>query len=175
MLYCSWGTISVIQASLPYLRNQRSGHIINFSSVFGLVSHPNLSAYHATKHAIEAISEALAQEVHPFNIHVTLVEPGYFRTEFLSSESLGQNDDTATIKDYDSHRQDYAKFSGQQLGNPKKAAEVIVKLTEMPNPPLRLVLGSDSYKMIKENLHAILEDMERYKDISFSTDFKEGE
>lgn len=142
-----YGPLHVIQAVLPHLRARRAGHIINFSSVAGLAAPGGYGIYAAAKFALEGMSEALEQEVKPLGISVTIVEPGRFRTEFLSGQSMmkaGQH-----ISDYDETivgmmRRHVASGHGNQPGDPVKAINVILQAIASPTPPLRLVLGADA-------------------------------
>src|SRR5262249_54424887 len=141
-----FGLLHVTRAVLPHMRKQRSGHIINMSSIGGFASYAGWGLYCATKFAVEGISEALAIELAPLGIHATVVEPGYFRTEFLSAQSLSST--AARIDDYaetvGKMRTFAAAVRGQQPGDPQRLAKVIVQLAAAPEPPTRLAIGSDT-------------------------------
>ena len=168
-----WGLMRVTNEVLPHMRNQKSGHIINFSSIGGLVSFPTLGYYHATKYAVEGISESLAQEIAPFNINVSLIEPSGFRTDWGGRSSV--KTDTAIPELRDSvvgqMIQGVASQSGQESGNPEKAAEALLKIVESENPPLRLLLGNDAYQAANYKLSTMRETIEEWKEVTLNADF----
>jgi NAD(P)-dependent dehydrogenase (short-subunit alcohol dehydrogenase family) len=139
-----WGVVHVTRAALPLLREQGSGHIIQITSTGGRHAVPGLSAYHAAKFAVEGFSEALAQEIKPLGIKLTIVEPGGFRTDW-SGASM---DYAAPLEAYrpsvGAMRHFLRPYSGQEPGDPRKAAEVILGITDEADPPLRLPLGNDA-------------------------------
>lgn len=169
-----FGAINVTRAILPTLREQRSGHILNISSANGISAFAGVGIYSATKFALEAISEALAQEVKPLGIKVTIIEPGSSRTNF-SSRAL------STL----SHQiNDYAQTSGKivqrlqerdgkQPNDPAKAAAAMIQVVESDNPPLRLALGKDSVNLITQKLESMKAELEAWKDVSMNTAFEE--
>jgi short-subunit dehydrogenase len=162
----------VTNAVLPGMRSQKSGHIINFSSIGGLASFPIMGYYHATKYAVEGISETLSQEIAPFNMHVTLIEPGGFRTDFSGRSSVKTRPVTADYQETLNQTFDmYAGAHGKQPGDPKKAAAVIINMAESPNPPLRLLLGNDAYQVAINKLPNLLTQIEEQKTITAGTDF----
>ena len=137
-----FGLVDVTRAVLPGMRRRRSGHILNISSIGGFVGFPSSGYYNATKFAVEGLSEALAKEVEPLGIKVLIVEPGRFRTD-LAGRSLKQ---TANgIEDYaqnaGARRKEISSDSGNQPGDPVRAARAIIDAVQSSNPPLRLVLG----------------------------------
>src|SRR5476649_929583 len=138
-----WGLTAMTRATLPVMRQQRSGTIVNISSIGGITTFPSLSFYHATKFAVEALSESLSQEVDPLGIKVLIVEPGPFRTDWA-----GRSADEApqTIADYADTAHVRARASrdnsGKQAGDPVRAVKAIVKAVEAKQPPLRLLLGN---------------------------------
>jgi NAD(P)-dependent dehydrogenase (short-subunit alcohol dehydrogenase family) len=167
-----FGSLNVIRAVLPTLRSQRSGHIINLSSIGGFASAAGWGIYCSTKFAVEGFSEALHQEVAPLGIHVTIVEPGYFRTDFLDASSL---ETEANIID------DYADTAGatrahatdvnhNQPGDPAKAAAAIVDLVSAPEPPLRIQLGRDSFDTVANKLAFVAEEQRAWQEVAISTD-----
>jgi len=162
----------VIRNVLPHLRRQKSGHIINTASMMGYMSYPGNGSYSASKYAVIGLSEALAQEVAPFGIKVTILAPGTFRTNFMSEKTLNVAQNKIDAYNLDKQIEQFTGFDGQQLGDPKKLAEVLLKITEMSNPPLHLPLGSDSYHAILEVRKKEREEMEQWKDLSLSTDFE---
>ncbi|MEI9863075.1 MAG: oxidoreductase [Limisphaerales bacterium] len=168
-----FGLMRVTRAILPHLRKQKSGHIVNLSSIGGLVGLPGWGIYNSTKFAVEGLSEALAVEVAPLGIGVTIVEPGPFRTDFLGG-SL-----TATAKvlpDYKETagqtRAATSQRNGKQPGDPALAADAIVKAVTSPKPPLHLLLGSFTYERFTTKLDALRSEMETWRDTTFGTDFK---
>ncbi|MGB9097649.1 oxidoreductase [Erwinia sp.] len=167
------GTRRVTQAALPHLRQQRSGHIINITSIAGIAPNPGSGMYSASKFAVEGMSKGLAQEVAPLGIHVTLVEPGAFRTDFLSDHSLRRS--PAKVADYaETAGAVVAKlddFAGNQLGDPERAAEALIAVTNVTQPPLHLLLGSDALKRSEQMQAAFRHDVERWREVTLSTDF----
>jgi NAD(P)-dependent dehydrogenase (short-subunit alcohol dehydrogenase family) len=169
-----FGLLNVTRAILPYMRQKKFGHIINISSVFGLLAGAGWGIYCSTKFAVEAISEALVQEVKPFGIKVTIIEPGYVRTNFLNSTSLIASKDP--IADYKeireavrAHQED---LGGKQLGDPEKVAALIQQVTIMETPPLHLLTGSDAYQFANYKIDSLKNEIEANKEHTLSTDFK---
>jgi NAD(P)-dependent dehydrogenase (short-subunit alcohol dehydrogenase family) len=167
-----FGALTVQRAVLPVMRRQRSGHIINISSVGGLQGSAGWGIYCSTKFAVEGFSEALAQEVKPLGIAVTIVEPGYFRTDFLDASSLGTEE--TVIADYEAtagatraHAQD---VNHTQPGDPVKAAAAIVDIAAVAEPPLHLLLGSDCVAAVQHKTQRLLTDIETWRAVSTSTD-----
>ncbi|GAA5024676.1 short-chain dehydrogenase/reductase [Marivirga lumbricoides] len=163
----------IIRNVLPHLRKQKSGHIINTASMMGYMSYPANGSYSASKYAVIGLSEALAQEVAPHGIKVTILAPGTFRTNFMNEETLNVVENKIEAYNLGKQVEQFTGYDGKQLGNPKKLAEVVVKLAEMPNPPLHLPLGSDSYNAILEVRKNEKGEMEQWKALSLSTDFKQ--
>jgi len=168
-----FGALDLTRAVLPHMRQQRSGHIINFSSVGGFVSFPGSGIYCSTKFALEGISEALAQEVAPFGIKVIIVEPGAFRTDF-SGRSLVVSD--TQIADYEpvigQYRQWVQDIDGQQPGDPKKAASAIIQAVNTENPPLRLALGADAVNAIDAKLKSVKAELDAWRQVAVDTAFE---
>jgi NAD(P)-dependent dehydrogenase (short-subunit alcohol dehydrogenase family) len=167
------GTRRVVQAVLPYLRKQRSGHILNITSIAGLAPGAGSGFYAASKFAVEGFSQSLAQEVAPLGIKVTLVEPGQFRTDFLSDRSI--RNVAAEIADYASTagavQSALAKMAGKQIGDPMKAAAAIFQITREAQPPLNLVLGSDAWRRTRERQAQLSADMQRFEGVTLGTDY----
>ena len=167
------GPLAVMTAVLPYLRRQRSGHIVNVSSIAGLAPMAGSGLYAAAKFALEGASEALAQEVAPLGIKVMLVEPGAFRTEFLSSDSIRRSEDR--IGDYDQtvgKNVDYlATIAGKQAGDPERGAKAILAAVDSERPPLHLVLGSDALHRTREKLATFSAELDTWQQLSVSTDY----
>jgi NAD(P)-dependent dehydrogenase (short-subunit alcohol dehydrogenase family) len=167
------GTRRVVQAALPYLRKQRSGHIVNITSIAGLAPGAGSGFYAASKFAVEGLSQSLAQEVAPLGIKVTLVEPGAFRTDFLSEHSIRTRG--VGVSDYEKTAGATMKaledMAGKQIGDPERAATAIIEAVSSPEPPLHLVLGSDALRRTLEKQTRFAAELERWKDVSLSTDF----
>src|SRR3954452_6588272 len=146
-----FGLLGVTRAVLPHMRRQRSGHVINISSVGGYTGYPGWGVYGATKFAVEGLSEALAGEVAPLGIHVTVVEPGFFRTDFLDAASLARP--AIEIDDYSESvgntRAHAADANHAQPGDPSKLAKAFMQLAAAKAPPVRLPLGSDTVARIE--------------------------
>jgi NAD(P)-dependent dehydrogenase (short-subunit alcohol dehydrogenase family) len=168
-----FGPLALIRAVLPRLREQRRGHIVNISSIAGVAPTPGAGLYAATKSALDGLSYSLAQEVAPFGIWVTVVNPGSFRTEFLSNRSV-----LRTSRSID----DYAVTSGravdglltkdgQQLGDPDRGATAIMEAVESDDPPLNLVLGSDALDRARGRIDRFEEDLIRWESLTLSTNF----
>jgi NAD(P)-dependent dehydrogenase (short-subunit alcohol dehydrogenase family) len=157
---------------LPRMRQRRRGHIVNVSSVGGLVGNPASGYYNATKFAVEGLSEALAKEVAPFGIRVTIVEPGPFRTEFQGRSMVAP---ARVIAAYDAtagaRRRQLRENSGRQPGDPVRAADAVITAVESPAPPLHLVLGSDGLRRVREKLQALQASMDDWEPVSRGTDF----
>jgi NAD(P)-dependent dehydrogenase (short-subunit alcohol dehydrogenase family) len=167
-----FGTINVIRHVLPILREQGSGHIINISSIAGIAPATGWSVYGAVKHAVIGLSEVLADDVKDLGIHVTVIAPGAFRTNFLNADSLMLSekkiDAYALIRA--SHER-YAKMNGNQAGDPEKAAKVMIELTEMPEPPVYLLLGSDAYARAFSKLDLLASSYKQWEALTKSTDY----
>lgn len=169
-----FGTLNVIRKALPYLREQKSGHIFNISSVGGFIGNfPGFGIYCATKFAVNGFTEALSEEVKDFNINVTLVLPGYFRTNFLNSDSLASTQNP--IEAYTSARNSQSlhenTINGNQPGDPVKGVEQVIKVSETANPPLYLFLGSDAYQMAETKLKNLEQELKTWEGTTKATDF----
>jgi NAD(P)-dependent dehydrogenase (short-subunit alcohol dehydrogenase family) len=167
------GTRRVVQAVLPYLRKQCSGHIVNITSIAGLAPGSGSGFCAASKFAVEGLSQSLAQEVAPLGIKVTLVEPGAFRTDFLSEHSIRTHG--IGVSDYEKTAGATMKaledMAGKQIGDPERAATAIIEAVSSPEPPLHLVLGSDAFKRTLNKQTRFSVELEKWKDVSLSTDF----
>ncbi|MFG3240072.1 oxidoreductase [Streptomyces sp. NPDC048157] len=167
-----YGTVAVIKAVLPYMRERRSGHIIAVTSMGGLITMPGLSFYHGSKFAVEGILETLGKEVADFGIHVTAVEPGSFRTDW-SGRSMVRA--PRSIADYDELfeplRARRVHGSGQQPGDPDKAADAVLRIVAADRPPTRLLLGTDALRLVRAGRDAFERDMLAWAELSTSTDF----
>jgi short-subunit dehydrogenase len=168
-----FATINVTKFALPYLRKQRSGHIINIASVAGFAGAPGWSIYSATKSAVIAFSEVLALDLSELGIKVTVVGPSGFRTGFLTKDSLVSTE--SSIADYRavaSTQARYAAMDGQQDGDPEKAAALFIRLAEDPEPPLHLWLGANAVDRAGEKIRSLGLELEKWKELSVSADFK---
>jgi NAD(P)-dependent dehydrogenase (short-subunit alcohol dehydrogenase family) len=168
-----FGLLAVTRAVLPQMRRQRAGHVINISSIGGYGSYAGWGVYCSTKFAVEGLSEALALELAPLGIKVTVVEPGFFRTDFLDDQSLLK---TATqIADYaetvGAMRDAMAGANHAQPGDPAKLAIALMALVNAPQPPLRLPLGSDTVAKIAEKNAFVAQETAQWRDLAVSTDF----
>lgn len=168
------GLMNVTRAVLPQMRKQKSGHILNISSIGGAVGFEGASIYCATKFAVEGFSESLAMELKEFGIKVTIVEPGFFRTDFLDSSSVLYGD--IEIEDYSSvvkeQRSQYDGYSHSQPGDPVKLGALITEVAHSDKPPLRLVAGSDALKMSNALLESRLSELKAWANKSTTTDFE---
>lgn len=171
-----WGLTNMTRAVLPILRRQRSGTIVNISSIGGLRAFPALSFYNASKFAVEALSEALAQEVAPLGIKTLIVEPGPFRTDWAGRSA---NEAPQTIEDY--HQTSGVRLAqtrgidGKQAGDPVRAAQAIVKAVEAPDAPLRLLLGKIALAGGRVKLEQLARDFDAWAEVTVGADFPEGE
>jgi len=166
-----FGVMHVLRAALPVLRRQRSGHVMNISSIAGRTGFDGAAVYCATKYAIEGLSSSLALELAKFGIHVTSVEPGFFRTDFLDQSSVRYG--KKVIEDYAAHgtvEGAYGAYHGKQLGNPAKLADVVVRLAGMDKPPQHFLAGSDALAMAHAEVDARLSEMQGMAELSRSTD-----
>ena len=167
-----FGLFALTRAVLPIMRHQRSGHIINFTSVAGHIGFPGSGYYAASKHAVEGWSDALAAEIRPLGIKVTCVAPGPFRTDW-AGRSLKQT--PSRIADYaetaGARMKRTAEYSGTQPGDPARAADAVIALTESPTPPLHLVLGAFGIDAVTKALKDTLAEIDAWRAVSLATDF----
>ncbi|TPE58565.1 oxidoreductase [Sandaracinobacter neustonicus] len=167
-----FGAVAVAQAVLPAMRKRRAGHIINITSMGGLITLPGLSFYHGSKFALEGLSEALGKEVKGLGIHVTAVAPGSFRTDWAGRS---MNRAPRAIADYDALmdpiREKRLAMSGKQIGNPAKLGEAVVKLVSSDNPPAHLLLGSDARTLVDRKLAELAAEYDAWDALTRSTDF----
>lgn len=162
-----YGAIWICQAAMPYLRTQGSGHIIQISSIGGLITGPMSGIYSASKFALEGFSEALAQEAAHFGVKVSIVEPGSYWTNLYLKMSF-----TTQNKEYDSLREKLAQQNSTESvdSDPKLAAEAIMKLVNSENPPLRLILGSLVYDLAVENAEKRISTWKEWESVSRSAE-----
>ena len=166
-----FGAVAMIKAVLPFMRQRRRGHILNITSMGGFITMPGISYYCGSKFALEGISETLSKELAPFNIHVTAIAPGSFRTDWAGRSMVRS---ARSISDYnalfDPIRQAREAKSGKQLGDPEKAARAMLAIIESDNPPAHLLLGSDALKLVKDKLVALNAEIEAWETLTRSTD-----
>ncbi len=166
-----FGVVYVMRAVLPVMRQQRSGHIINISSVAGAAGLKHCAAYSASKFAVEGLSMAIAAEVERFGIKVTIVEPGFFRTNLIDPGNAHFADNT--IEDYaaeGSTRETWAAYDGTQQGDPARLGQALVKIAGMENPPKLFVAGSDALQVLTPVVEERLRAMRDNAELSKSTD-----
>jgi NAD(P)-dependent dehydrogenase (short-subunit alcohol dehydrogenase family) len=171
-----FGLIRVTRAVLPYLRKQRSGHILNLSSIGGLTGAPGWGYYNASKFAVEGFSEALAAELAPLGVHVTIIEPGPFRTDFLGRSGVEAKQ---RIPDYNTTagktREYFHEQAGKQRGDPVRAVRAMIEVVDSPNPPLHLLLGALALKRFRGKLDQWHDEIEAWESVTLGADFPEGE
>ncbi|SJN16435.1 SDR family NAD(P)-dependent oxidoreductase [Sphingobacterium sp. JB170] len=169
-----FGSLNIIRKTMPYLRRQKSGFIINIASIGGLTGEfAGWGIYCATKFAVVGFTEALAAEVNELGVNATVVYPGYFRTDFLTGGSLRTpkteiEEYTTARKLQTAHEKD---INGNQPGDPEKAAFALIELVSMKNPPIHLVLGSDAFSIAGDKLNALQNEISEFKKLSTSTDY----
>ena len=166
-----FGAVAITKAVLPFMRKRRRGHILNITSMGGFITMPGISYYCGSKFALEGITETLSKELAPFNIHVTAVAPGSFRTDWAGRSMVRS---ARSISDYDALfnpiRQAREEKSGKQLGDPQKAARAMLAIIESDNPPAHLLLGSDALKLVQDKLAAMSAEIEAWEALTRSTD-----
>jgi NAD(P)-dependent dehydrogenase (short-subunit alcohol dehydrogenase family) len=171
-----FGPFRLIRAALPRLRQQGSGHIVNITSIAGRAPMASSGMYAAAKSAVEGLSQSLGQEVAPFGLKVTAIAPGGFRTDFLTDHSVRRSQIADAYVDSVGKSLAYLDaMAGRQIGDPARAAAAILTLVDAPEPPLHLLLGSDALRRGREKLDAVIEEIDRWKDLTRSTDFPESE
>jgi len=167
-----FGAVAMIKAVLPGMRARRSGHIVNVTSMGGFITMPGITYYCGSKFALEGISEALGKEVKPLGIHVTALAPGQFRTDWAGRSMVRSE---RCIADYDAVmdpiRAARQAKSGNQPGDPAKAAQALLTLVAAEKPPVRLYLGGDALELVEEKLSAMKAEIIAWAEISRSTDF----
>jgi len=170
------GLIRVTRAFLPQFRKQRSGHIINLSSMAGIGGSPGWGYYNASKFAVEGFSEALAGEMAAIGVKVTIVEPGPFRTDFLGRSGVIAKREIADYKPaLDPVRHYFYANAGKQRGDPMKAVQAMMDVVESPNPPLHLLLGAAAWNRMRGKLDQWREEMAKYESVTLGADFPEGQ
>jgi NAD(P)-dependent dehydrogenase (short-subunit alcohol dehydrogenase family) len=170
-----FGAVAMIKAVLPGMRARRSGHIVNVTSMGGFITMPGVTYYCGSKFALEGISEALGKELKPLGIHVTALAPGQFRTDWAGRSMVRAE---RSIADYDPVmdpiRAARLAKSGNQPGDPAKAAQALLTLVAAEHPPTRLYLGADALTLVEDKLEAMKTELAIWKGTSRSTDFAQG-
>ena len=166
-----FGVIIMTKAVLPYFRERRAGHIVQVTSIAGRVGPAGRAAYAAAKFGVEGFSESLSKETGPLGVKVTIIEPGGFRTDFAgaSTELRKGRPEYASTVGASVHFQ--RRYNGNQPGDPAKAAAVLLHVVSLPEPPLRLLLGTDSYAAAEKSALEKLESDRKWKNLSTSTDY----
>ena len=169
-----FGLINLTKAVLPGMRARHRGHIVNYSSIGGLVSFAATGYYHATKYAVEGLSESLAVEVEPLGLHVTIVEPGPFRTDWAGRSIVESKTEIADYADTaGKRRQQTRERSGNQVGDPVRAADAVIAAVLAEKPPLRLLLGAPALELAYAKLDALRSNFDTWKETTLSADYPE--
>lgn len=171
-----FGCLRMIKLALPFMRKQRSGHILNITSIAGLNGFPGVGIYNGSKFALEGIGEALAAETKHIGIHVTNIEPGPFRTDWAGrsatfNESKIEEYKETAAKNMDSIRE----VSGNQIGDPIKAVNAMYEVTKLENPPVHLPLGGPAYQRIQIRLKEFKEEIDQFQYLGRPTDYTQEE
>lgn len=171
-----FGPFKVIRAVLPGLRAQGEARILNITSIAGRAPGAASALYAAAKYALEGLTASLHQEVEPLGVKLTAVAPGAFRTDFLSTHSIRLSAPRAEGYDATVGRasQAFSSMAGQQLGDPDRAAEALLRIVDAPDPPLHLLLGSDALRRARAKLAAVEAEIATWEDLTVSTDFPEA-
>ncbi|MEQ4309622.1 oxidoreductase [Pseudomonas syringae] len=166
-----FGAVAVTKAFVPYFRKRRTGHILNITSMGGTITMPGIAYYCGSKFALEGISDTLSKELLPFNIFVTAVAPGSFRTEW-AGRSMQRT--PRSIADYDASfdpvRKAREEKSGKQLGDPRKAAQAMLQVIASPTPPAHLLLGSDALGLVRDKLNRTAREIDQWEALTLTTD-----
>jgi len=167
-----FGLAKMTQEVLPHMRKQRSGHILNIASIAGLRSFPGVGFYNATKYAVDGLSEALAKEVGPLGIKVTIIAPSGFRTDWAGRSA---NESPANISDYTEtaykNKDNIRGISGNQAGDPIRGVKAMIQVVESENPPMRLLLGVAALKGAREKLEELKNDFATWASVTEGADF----
>jgi NAD(P)-dependent dehydrogenase (short-subunit alcohol dehydrogenase family) len=170
-----YGLIRTTRAFLPQFRQQRSGHIFNFSSIAGLVGGAGWGFYNTTKFAVEGFSEALAAEMKPLGVHVTVIEPGPFRTDFLGRSGKLAQRELPEYTQTAGKARDYLKSqSGKQPGDPQKAIEAVIAVADSPQPPVHLILGNNALNRFRDKLSTLQKEIAAWEPVTTGADFPES-
>jgi NAD(P)-dependent dehydrogenase (short-subunit alcohol dehydrogenase family) len=171
-----FGLLAVIRAVLPHMRARRSGHVLNMSSIGGYIGHQGWGVYCSTKFAVEGLTEALAIELAPLGIRATIIEPGFFRTDFLDGRSLAVS--PQVIEDYHATsgamRDFAAEANHNQPGDPARLAKALLDMVDSPNPPRRMPFGSDTVRAIAAKNAMVNIELAQWRALAVSTDYPDG-
>jgi NAD(P)-dependent dehydrogenase (short-subunit alcohol dehydrogenase family) len=167
-----FGLANMTKEVLPVMRKQKSGHIVNIASIGGLVSFPAVGFYNATKYAVDGLSESLAKETAPLGIKVTVIAPSGFRTDWAGRSA---NNSKTVFEDYaptaGQNKNNIRGYSGNQPGDPVRAAKAIIKAVESENPPMRLLLGAAALKGARNKLNELKKDFDAWEETTVGADF----
>jgi NAD(P)-dependent dehydrogenase (short-subunit alcohol dehydrogenase family) len=167
-----FGVVDLIKATLPGMRRRGSGHIINISSMTGLVANPPNVYYSSTKFALEALTEGLAKEVAPFGIRVTAIEPGAIRTDWSTRSMKVAKQPIEAYADTVGARKALIKLAGNKFpGDPRRVADAVLMVSEQEAPPLHLLLGRDVFTAYREKLSGLMESIEQWRSVTLDVDF----
>jgi NAD(P)-dependent dehydrogenase (short-subunit alcohol dehydrogenase family) len=169
-----FGAVALTRAVLPGMRERRRGHVVNISSVGGLLGNPGSGYYNATKFALEGLSEALAKEVAGLGIRVTLVEPGPFRTDWAGRSLRVDPPGAAYAQSVGARVAQMQSNSGRQAGDPARAADAILQLVDAPAPPLHLVLGTTGLERVRAKLRDLGRELDAWESVTASADFPDA-
>ena len=170
-----FGLAAMTKTVLPLMRARGRGHVINISSVAGLVGNPASGYYNATKFAVEGMTEAMAKEVAPLGIRVTLIEPGPFRTDFQGrSIHVARSPLAAYASTAGARRAQLQRDSGKQAGDPQRAADIIIMVAESAEPPLHLVLGRNGLERVRDKLTQLVRSLDEWEKVTVSADYPES-
>jgi NAD(P)-dependent dehydrogenase (short-subunit alcohol dehydrogenase family) len=171
-----YGLIRTTQAFLPHFRERRSGHILNLSSIGGLIGSPGWGLYNTTKFAVEGFTEALAGEMKPLGVYVTAIEPGPFRTDFLGrSGKLAAKELPEYLETAGKARTYLQTQSGKQPGDPQRAVDAIIQVANAPEPPVHLILGMAAYTRFRDKLKTWDAELTDWEPVTLGADFPEGQ
>ncbi|MGA7049953.1 MAG: oxidoreductase [Mycobacterium sp.] len=166
-----FGAVNMIKAVLPAMRARGSGHIVNISSMTGLVANPPNAYYSSTKFALEAVTEALATEVRPLGIKVTAIEPGAFRTDWATRSMKESGTPLADYADVQARKDLIKQFADHLPGDPRKVAEAVLMVTKLDEPPLRLLLGRDVLKAMRDKISATSSSIDEWESVTRDVNF----
>jgi len=166
-----FGAVNMIKAVLPAMRARGSGHIVNISSMTGLVANPPNAYYSSTKFALEAVTEALATEVRPMGIKVTAIEPGAFRTDWASRSMKESGTPIADYTDVAARKDLIKQFADHLPGDPRKVAEAVLTVTKLDDPPLRLLLGRDVLKAMRDKIATTTSSIDKWESVTRDVNF----
>jgi len=167
-----FGTLNVIRNTVPYLREQKSGHLFNISSIGGYFGNfPGWGIYCATKFAVAGLTESLAEEIKEFGVHATVVYPGYFRTDFLSKDSVKTPENPIQVYETarSSEQAHLNEINGNQPNDPEKGAEALIAISEVQNPPVHFLLGTGTSEFLDAKIKAITDDAKQWENLTMST------